>query len=192
MSYCDGIISKGIAAVSCDTPPVKGFERRAIIINRADIDFSGVTFSEGAKNVITALPLKSSKKGYAIEQNGAQPYSGSTASAEIGTYRNGVNKLVQFAILNNDAELAENVEDGLLNGEFVVILEYKDKGAQNKSAFEVRGFHNGLTVTSFEKDPYGDAFAGAIVTLTESNAPMTALYLGESYTAGKAIVDGLV
>ena len=60
------------------------------------------------------------------------------------------------------------------------------------SAFRVFGFYNGLLASACEHDPYGDAYAGAVVTLTESGAPQYALYVGETYTAGKTLIDGLV
>lgn len=192
MSYCDGLISKAIEDFSCSNPAVKGFERKGIIINREDIDFSSVTFDATKKNVLTALTLKSGKHGYAIEQKGATPFSGTNSSAEVGTYGTGINNNVAIAILNNDADVANKVVDSMLNGEFVVILELKDKGTERNSAFRVYGFHNGLTLSAYEHDPYGDTYAGGLVTLTETDAPMSALYLGATYSAGKTLFDSLV
>lgn len=189
MSYCDGLIKQGLTADNCKLA-VKGFERKGILINRSDIDFAKVTFG-AQKNVITALPLKSGAKGYAIEQKGTSPFSGTKSSAEVGTYATGVNNDISFAILNNDVELAENFTDSLLNGEFVAVLEMKDKGNENASAFRVYGFHNGLALSAYEHDPYGDTYAGALVTLQEQAAPMTALYLGATYEAGKTLFDSL-
>lgn len=192
MSYCDGIISKAIEDISCASPAVKGFERKGIIINREDIDFAEVEFDTTKKNVLTALPLKSGKKGYLIEQKGATPFSGTNSSANVGTYGTGINNNVAIAILNNDAEVSGEVIDSMLNGEYVVVLEMKDKGAGRNSAFRVYGFHNGLALSAYEHDPYGDTYAGGLVTLTENDAPMSALYLGASYTAGKALYDSLL
>lgn len=192
MSYCDGLIAKAIEDFSCSNPAVKGFERRGIIINREDIDFAAVTMSSTKKNVLTAMPLKTGKKGYLIEQKGATPFSGTTSSAEVGTYGTAVNNNVAIAILNNDSDVADKVGDSLLNGEFVVILELKDKGANRGSAFRVYGFHNGLALSAFEHDPYGDTAGGGLYTLTETAAPMTAVYLGESYATGKTLFDSFL
>lgn len=192
MSYCDGLISKAISDISCTSPAVKGFERKGIIINREDIDFAEVTFDTTKKNVLTALTLKSGKKGFVIEQKGNTPFTGTNQEANVGTYGTGVNSNVVFAILNNDQEVSEDVIDSMLNGEYVVILEYKDKGANRASAFRVFGFHNGLVLTAYNHDPYGDTYAGALVTLTETDAPMSALYLGASYSAGKTLYDSLL
>lgn len=192
MSYCDGLIAKDIQGVNCDAPAVKGYERTGIIVNRSDIDFSSVTFSTTAKNALTAFPLKTGKKGFKVEQVGTTPFNGSNSSAEVGTYRTGINNNIVIAILNNDQETAEKVVDPALNGEFVVILELKDKGANNKSAFRVYGFHNGLALSAYEHDPNGDAYAGGVMTLTETDAPMSAVYLGDTYAAGKALFDSLL
>lgn len=191
MSYCDGIISKAISDFGCGTPAAKGIERVGWLINRADIDFASVAFSETKKNVLTALPLKSGKKAYTVTQKGNTPFTGTKSSAVVGTYGTTVDNSVTIALLNNDAETAD-VVDSLLQGEFVFIAEYKDKGSDRASAFRLFGFYNGLLASACEHDPYGDAYAGAVVTLTESGAPQYALYLGESYTAGKTLIDGLV
>ena len=191
MSYCDGIISKAISDFGCGTPAAKGIERVGWLINRADIDFASVAFSETSKNVLTALPLRSGKKAYTVTQKGNTPFTGSKSSAVVGTYGVTTDNNIVFALLNNDKE-SSDIVDSLLQGEFVFIAEYKDKGADRASAFRVFGFYNGLLASACEHDPYGDAYAGAVVTLTESGAPQYALYLGENYTAGKTIIDGLV
>lgn len=188
MSYCDGLIQQGLPKGTCVQTPAKGYERVAILINRSDIDFSNVVKSG---NVVSSLGLLSGKKGYEIHQLGKQPFAGSTSSLSAGTYYNGVNKNFVIAILNNDKEVQEGLADALLNGEFVAVLERKDKGADNASAFEVLGLDNGLQLSAYEADPYGDVYGGGLYTLTEENAPITRWYLGNTYEAGKALFDSL-
>ena len=67
-SLCNGIISQGLPKGDCANLPAKGYERVAVLINREDIDFQNVTYSEGRKNVLTALGLKDGKKGYGLEK----------------------------------------------------------------------------------------------------------------------------
>lgn len=191
MSYCDGLISAGIQKGNCVQTPAKGYEREAVLINRSDIDFSQVTTAEDALNVVTALGLKTGKQGYEIHQLGKQPFAGSTASLQQGPYYNGVNKNLVIAVLYNDRDVQAGLADPLLNGEYVAILERKDKGVDNKSAFEIIGFHNGLQLSAYESDPYGDVYGGGLYTLTEENAPMTRMYLGETYEAGQALFESL-
>lgn len=190
MSTCDGIISKGLEARTC-VPAKKGYERKAVIINRSDIDWDKVVRSTTASNVITALPLLKGKKGYVVSQYGRTPFTGSTDEGVIGTYANGVTHNVVIAQLENDRDLNEKFGDGLLNGEFVLILEKKDKGTSNNSAFVLVGFDNGAVLSAYSADAYGDAAGGGVYTLTEENASNVALYLGETYSAGKTISDSL-
>lgn len=175
----------------CASVPAKGFEREALIINRADVDWAGVTFDPTKKNALTAFPLLKGKQAYPIAQQGAQPFAGSTASGVVGTYGNSVTKNFVFAYLRQDQEQSEQFVDPILNGEFIVVLRPKDKGVDNASAFVVLGFHNGLQMSAFERDPYGDTFNGGLFTLTETEAPMVDVYLGTSYQAGKALYDSL-
>lgn len=191
MSYCDGLITKGLAKAACDSQPKKGWEHEALLINREDIDWNSVAYDATKKNVITALPLKTGKKAFTVYQAGSTPFTGSTASGATGTYLNTVTKNLVVAILNNDQSISEEFIDPALNGDFVAIVECKDKGADNASAYKVLGMHNGLKMSAFEADPYGDAFNGGILTLTETEAPIVNVYLGASYQAGKTLYDGL-
>lgn len=191
MSYCDGIITQGLPKGDCVQTPAKGYERVAVLINREDVDFSNVTMSETHPNVVTALGLADGKKGFEIHQLGKQPFAGSTSTLSAGTYYNGVNKNFVIAVLNNDRDVQSGLADPLLNGEYIAIVERKDKGKDNASAFEIIGYHNGLQLSAYEADPYGDVYGGGLYTLTEENAPVTRMYLGETYEAGKALFDSL-
>ena len=191
MSYCDGIITQGLPKGDCVQTPAKGYERVAVLINRADVDFTNVAMAEGHPNVITSLGLIEGKKGFEVHQLGKQPFAGSTSSLSAGTYYNGVNKNFVIAVLNNDREVQSGLGDPLLNGEYIAVVERKDKGKDNASAFEVLGFHNGLQISAYEADPYGDVYGGGLYTLTEENAPVSRVYLGETYEAGKALFESL-
>lgn len=191
MSYCDGLITQGLPKGTCVQTPAKGYERVAVLLNRADVDFGNVEISSTHSNVITALGMLSTKKGFEVHQLGAQPFSGSSQSLSTGTYYNGVTKNLVIAILNNDRDVQGGFADPLLNGEYIAIVERKDKGKDNASAFEVLGYHNGLHLTALDADPYGDVYGGGLYTLTEENAPVTRMYLGETYEAGKALFDSL-
>lgn len=191
-SICNGIIKQGIPKGDCANLPAKGYERLAVLVNREDIDFNNVTLSESRQNVVTGLGLKSGKQGYEIHQMGSNPFTGSNKSLEDNAYYKSVTKNLVIAVINNDRDVFGNFVDPLLNGEFVAVVERKDKGADQASAFEIIGFHNGLTLTALDEDAYGDYYGGGLYTLTETAAPVSRMYLGESYEAGKALFDSLL
>lgn len=191
-SICNGIIKQGIPKGDCANLPAKGYERLAVLVNREDIDFNNVTLSESRQNVVTGLGLKSGKQGYEIHQMGSNPFTGSNKSLEDNAYYKSVTKNLVIAVINNDRDVFGNFVDPLLNGEFVAVVERKDKGADQASAFEILGFHNGLTLTALDEDAYGDYYGGGLYTLTETAAPVSRMYLGENYEAGKALFDSLL
>ena len=191
-SLCNGIIKQGLPSGDCANLPAKGYERVAILINREDVDFTNVTMSETHPNVVTGLGIKDGKTGYEVHQMGAEPFTGTNAALEDNTYFRSVTKNFVIAVINNDRDVSGNFVDPLINGEFLAVVERKDKGKGKTSAFEIIGYHNGLTLTALEENAYGDYYGGGLYTLTEKSAPVSRLYLGETYEAGKALFDSLL
>ena len=191
-SICNGLISQGIPKGDCANLPAKGYERLAVLINREDIDFNNAELSADYPNVLVSLGLKDGKTGYEVHQMGGSPFTGSNKSLEDNAYYRSVTKTLVIAVINNDREVYGKFVDPLLNGEFVAIVERKDKGKDNASAFEILGYHNGLSLTALDEDAYGDYYGGGLYTLTETAAPVSRMYLGESYEAGKALFDSLL
>ena len=110
----------------------------------------------------------------------------------INDFFKSVTKNLVIAVINNDRDVAGNFVDPLINGEFVAIVERKDKGTDNNSAFEILGFHNGLTLTALAEDANGDYYNGGLYTLTETGAPVSRLYLGETYAAGQTLFESFL
>lgn len=191
-SICNGIIAQGLPQGDCANLPAKGYERLAILVNREDIDFANVEMSESYGNVVTALGLKEGKTGYEVHQMGSAPFTGTSAALESNDYYKSVTKTLVIAVINNDRDVYGKFVDPLLNGEFVAIVERKDKGKDKASAFEIIGFHNGLTLTALDENANGDYYGGGLYTLTETGAPVSRMYLGETYEAGKAVFESLI
>ena len=191
-NICNGLIAQGLPKGDCATLPVKGYERLAILINREDIDFANVEMSADHDNVVTALGLKDGKIGYEVHQMGSAPFTGTSATLEANDYYKSVTKTFVVAVIHNDRDVYGKFVDPMINGEFVAIVERKDKGKDMASAFEIIGFHNGLTLTALEENANGDYYGGGLYTLTETGAPISRVYLGETYEAGKAIFDSLL
>lgn len=191
MATCNSLIKTGLT-VDCQTSPARGYEPELILINRADVDFTNVTYSASHKNVLTELGLKTGKVGFLVETAGAQPFQGGTGSAEVGTYATTVTKTIVIPNLRNDRDISEKFSDPMLNGEFVAVLKRKDRGSDGNSGFEVIGLENGARLSDYNSDAYGDTFSGELFTLTESGAAHTRIYLGETATAGQTLWESLL
>ena len=173
---CDSLIASAIG-VECDTMVTRGLESDGVIINRKDIDFSATVFDESKKNTIKTLVLKSGKTGYAVSQLGSTPYTGTNASLVKGIYVNKFSNTVALVVLDNGPEVCANIIDGLANGEFVVILRNKHKGANGSAEFQVYGYYQGLHAETIDNDKYGeDVEGGWAITLLETGVPKSALF----------------
>ena len=93
---CDALISQAIGT-SC-TPHPAGYEKRAIIINKADIDTITIV-----DNVISEIELKSGKSGYEIKQQG-KAFMGTKVEGVVGDYGNTWNKTRR----NSSCEVAQS------------------------------------------------------------------------------------
>lgn len=190
---CDYQLAADLAA-SCTVKPVKGIKSHGFIMNYNDIDFEATSRDENNPNIVKSLILKTGKKAYKMYVPGKSPYTGTKKSLSAGTYRNRFNKDVFIVILDNGPEVAHNIIDQLANGTFVVVLENKFPGSDNKNTFEIYGLEAGLTATAMDDDKYSDDTEGGwLATLQEENAPTSGIYLySESIAATRTALESLV
>lgn len=198
MAQCDELISMAIQK-DCDNPLIQGYEREGVIINRQDIDFALLQFSATNKNIITSIPLKTGKLGYKVIQVGDTPFADSTSKLAKGKAGGSATHELHIIIPDKGPTISNKIIDPIMNGEFVMILENKDKhlfadANPGDSAFRVFGLHNGLKMTEGTEEPYSDdTMSGTAITLQETNAPQSAVYLySTSYAATKTLVEALV
>ena len=164
MALCDYLISADIAGFDCANPIVKGAKQEGLLINRADIDFSGVTYDSANPFLVTALPLLAGKTAYKVTQSGKTPFTGTQQEMAEGTYQNTVTNTIQFVILNQGTTTAEQVF-ALMNGEFVVVLQ------NNNGTYQVYGLEVGLHASAMVRELYNDdTLSGWLVTMTEESA----------------------
>ena len=195
---CDNLIKKAIER-NCDEPFVGGLELVGWIINRSHVDFANVEFATGRANVIAALPLVNGAKAFPVYQTGKKPFAGSTKTLNTSDLGGYVTNRVQFIILDNSPEVSADIVDPILDGEFVFIQENKAKHLTDdthpgESAFEVKGFYQGLTLAEGSLDPYSDdANGGWSIALEEEKSPVSGLFLDAgSYSATKTLINTLV
>ena len=187
-NFCEKYIVQDIVP-DCANPMTKGVQREAVIINRADIE--KITRDTENPAIITALQLKQAKKGYKVVQLGKKPFNGTTTALQASDNGNTVNKVVTIRITNAGPEISQNVLTPLLNSDFVIILRNNFVGTDGKAKYEVLGAEQGLSVSAFGRDVYGDD-QGYIIALTEEAAPTPAVYLwSESEEATDSLVESL-
>ena len=75
MALCDFLISADIQGYDCENPMVKGAKADGLLINRKQINLSGVTYDTQNPFKVTALPLISGATAYDIVQGGKTPYT---------------------------------------------------------------------------------------------------------------------
>ena len=171
MALCDFIISADIQGYDCENPMVKGAKADGLIINRKDINLSGITYDTNDPFKITALPLLQGKTAYDIVQGGKTPYTGTQQEMAEGTYQNTFTNTVQFVILNQGLTTANQVF-ALMNGEFVVVLQ------NNNGTYQVYGIEAGLRASAMVRELYNDdTLSGWLVTMTEENAVKGNLFI---------------
>lgn len=197
-SVCNYLLSQDIA-YDCKDPVTTGVEPNGIIINREDIDFGKTEFVEGMPNCINQLQLKPNKHGYAIVQGGKTPFTGTNTAFAEGNLVNTFTHLVSFVVLDNGADVCENIIDKLANGQFVVILENQYKGLNKdtnagSAAFQIYGYYSGLKANEINNDKYGeDTNGGWLVSLQEEKSPKSGMFLfNADYEGSKAAFDALL
>ena len=185
MANCNSLIASAIDSKCLAT---QRFYEEAVILNRADVnwlmDVSGRM----------QLSVKAGKSGYKVTQPRKNPFTGSSKTANVGTYVNTIDKTVQLLVNLEDFKAASapgnypsatNVMDDLLNGEFVVVLRLADmpltgNGGSSEAGlhrYEIMGVDTGAVVTEATAEAYNaDTLGNWLVTLTETAAPVATHY----------------
>ena len=170
MAICEYLIASDVAA-NCNNLIRAGVEQVGYIINKADIESISET-----DRVVDSIVMKTGKKAYRIQQLGAQPFNGTSSEMQEDDYGNRINKVVAFAVLDNGPDIAKDIIEPLLNGEFVVIIENKYKDATKRNAFEMIGRDNGAHATNISQNKYENQSAW-LVELTETNVNNAGIYV---------------
>ncbi|HRE77113.1 MAG TPA: hypothetical protein PLL09_04725 [Flavobacterium sp.] len=190
MSDCLKKLTQNITYDSC-TPALRaktGLETKAVIINRSDLDFTAITES-GA--TVTNLSLMSGATGYSINW---VKQLGNTASAYsvndgLDTYNHSFICRV-FGQSASDAEIIKELGEG----EFLVVVETKFKGVDQKDAYKIFGLESGLkksegTFSSIENDGSYVFTLSSVEGFGESYPYK--VYLETDYTTTKTKFDAL-
>lgn len=177
MALCDYLISADISGYDCSNPMVKGAKSDGLLINRKEINTSGITYDANNPFLITALPLQSGKTAYDITQSGKTPFTGTQQEMVEGTYQNTITNTLQFVILNQGTTTAAQIH-AFMNGEFVAVLQ------NNNGTYQVYGIESGLRASAMVRELYNDdTLAGWLVTMTEEAAVKGNLFISAALYA---------
>lgn len=180
MNFCEKLSKIDNISPSCNL--TDGLENIGYIISRSDVDYAQIKYGytsgsvELPKTVVTQLAAKDGKKGYFVGQL-KNAFSGTNVALATGDYKNTFTNTVSFTVFANDPKTAATI-NGLANGEYVMILEQKQKGEDGESSFRIFGLDNGLVASEITNDPYSDTIGNAWnVTLTEEKAASSEYFL---------------
>ena len=185
MNFCNSLGKIDNIKVQCSL--ADGYEDLGYIVSRSDIDFAhvtyGGTFTDSQDNevivpntTVTSIALKDGARGKYVAQL-KRAFSGTAVSFNASDFRNTFTNTVSFNIYGNSSEVA-SIVNGLSNGEYVIILQQKEKGLDGSSAYRIFGLENGLVTSEVSQDNYSDTIgSGWTINMTEEKASNSALYL---------------
>jgi len=175
MALCDYLINSDIAGYDCASPMAKGAENKGLLINRGDIEHYVFTDND----FTASIKLKCGyKKAYTITQSGKTPFAGTQQEMVEGTHQNTVTNTVQFTVLKQDGDTAQQLF-ALMNGEFVAVIPDRNGN------FQAYGLETGLHASAAVRELYNDdTLAGWLVTMTEEGATRGSIFIsGDNFTA---------
>ena len=139
---CTSLLANNVAT-ACTAPRIKGYEQIGIIINWTDVDFSASTVDGTNKRIITGLELKLTKKVAVIYNSKKNPLPFNGTQTAYNRDADQYDKTVQFYFEGIGGGVAKTVVEPLKDGDYIVILERKDKNGAG--SFHVFGFQKGLS-----------------------------------------------
>jgi len=139
---CTSLLTANVAT-ACTAPRIKGYEQIGIIINRADVDFALSTVASSNPRIIDQLTLVTLKKAAVIYNSKKNPLPFGGTQTAYNRDADQYDKTVQFYYEGIGATAAMGIVEPLKDGDYVVILERKDKNGFG--TFQVFGFQKGLS-----------------------------------------------
>jgi len=156
--------------------------------------YTSATTKDANSTIVSSFVLKSGCKAYKINQL-KKAFTDTETSMEVGDNRNTFTNTLAFKIFDQGPKVA-SVVNGLSSGEFVVILEQKDKSedtfeyAAGESKYRVFGLENGLTASEITNNAYDESIGnGWSIKMEETAGSSSAYYL---FDTDEATTDALI
>lgn len=156
--------------------------------------YTAATTVLAPSTLVTKFALKSGAKAYKVNQL-KKAFTDTETSLEVGDNRNTFTNTLAFKVFDQGPKVA-SIVNGLSSGEFVVILEQKDKSeeafgiASGDSKYRIYGLENGLTASEITNNAYDDSIGnGWSVKMEETAGSSSAYYL---FDTDEATTDLLI
>ena len=149
-------------------------------VNAYEPSYVAATTETVPSVVIDSFSLVSGAKAYRINQL-KNAFTDTEVAAEVGDYRVTFTNTLAFKIFDQGPKVA-SIINGLASGEFVVILEQKDKSidaynyASGESKWRVFGIENGLTASEITNNAYDDSIGNGWSVKMEEKASSSSEY----------------
>ena len=184
---CTSLLAANVAT-ACSAPRIKGYEQIGVLIDRNDIDWENVT---GNGRTIDILPLLANKKVAVIYNSKKNPLPFNGTQTAYNRDANQYDKTVQFYYEGIGGDAAKNVVEPLKDGDYVVILERKDKNGAG--SFPVFGLQKGLSCGNDGGAQVQDEETGYwLMTMTTQEPYAEIEWQKETWYATKSAFDALV
>ena len=175
-----------------NSPRIKGYEKIGVLINKNDVSWSTITQGANKRNVLT-MPLLSGKKTAVICNCRKNPLPFNGTQTSYNRDADAYDKVVQFYYEDAGATASKGVVEPLKDGEYIVILERKDKNGDR--TFPVYGFQKGLSCGNDGGAQVQDEETGYWLMTMATQEPWAELSFGDpadTYAENKALFDALV
>ena len=181
-------------ATACAEPRLKGYEQIGIIILKSDIDLTNTTVDAANPRIINTLALKTgtpAKTAAVIYNSRKTPLPFNGTQTVYNRDENQYDKTVQFYYEGVGGASALNVVEPLKDGDYVVILERKQK--YGAGSFQVFGWQKGLSAGNDGGAQVQDEETGYwLITMTTQEPFAEVEWSDGNYGTTKADFDILV
>lgn len=188
MANCTGVLAGDIIN-DCTKKPIGGLESTIYLFNRSEL--TGVTISPTNKNLMTAIDVITTKKGFKYEgfKKTANAGFDLVVADNLPDAYTQILSLIVWGIDSATVLQLNNLND------IVAVVENKNKGVSGDGAFEVYGYETGLYKTSFTKrsNDNGGTFSLEMGTQSGEESSVSHHILhSTNYAATKAMLDALL
>ena len=180
-------------ATSCTEPRIKGYEQIGLIILKSDIDLGASIVNATNPRIIDALSLKVGKKAAVIYNSRKTPLPFNGTQTTYNREENQYDKVVQFYYEGVGGANSLGVVEPLKDGDYVVILERKQKYTAGAGSFQVIGWQNGLSAGNEGGAQVKDEETGYWLITMATQEPFAEIELNAgTYVLTKGEFDSLV